>query len=94
MNEQTIRRKLGRGEKEFRAAMEVIFSRMAAREAGWKTRRLWSSVMMSVLLGGLGRERGGRLERSNFREGLDLGEDWDECEVASTEAILMLLLLE
>lgn len=50
--------------------------------------------MMSVLLGGLGRERGGRLERSNFREGLDLGEDWDECEVASTEAILMLLLLE
>jgi hypothetical protein len=87
MNEQTIRRKLGRGEKEFRAAMEVIFSRIEASEAGWKTRRLWSSVMMSVLLGWLGRERGGRLERSNVREGLDLG------EVTSTEAILLLLLL-
>lgn len=74
--------------------MEVILSRMEAREAGWKTRRLWSSVMISVLLGGLGRERGGRFERSNVREGLDLGEeDWDECEVTSMEAILLLLLL-
>jgi hypothetical protein len=50
--------------------------------------------MMSVLLGGLGRERGGRLERSKVRDGLDLGEeDWDEdeCEVTSMEAILLLL---
>lgn len=93
-NEQTIRRKLGRGEKEFRAAMEVIFSRMEAREAGWKTRRLCSSVMMRVLLGGVGRERGGRLERSNVREGLDLDEDWEECKcgLTSAEAILLLLL--
>lgn len=88
-----MRRKLGRGEKEFSAAMEVIISRRAAREAGWKTRRLWSSVMMRVLLGGLGRERGGRLERSNVREGLDLGEDRDDCGLASMEAILLLLLL-
>lgn len=69
-----MRRKLGRGEKELRAAIEVIFSRMAARAAGWKTRRLWSSVMMRVLLGGLGRERAGRFERSSVRAGLDLGE--------------------
>lgn len=48
---------------------------------------------MRVLLGGLGRERGGRLERSNVRDGLDLGEDWDECELTSMEAILLLLLL-
>jgi hypothetical protein len=94
-SEQTIRRKLGRGEKEFRAATEVIFSRMEAREAGWKTRRLCSSVMMRVLLGGLGRERGGRLERSKVREGLDLGEvDWEGCELTWTDAILLLLLLE
>lgn len=31
--------------------------------------------MMRVLLGGLGRERGGKFERSNVRAGLDLGDD-------------------
>lgn len=47
--------------------------------------------MISVLLGGLGRERGGRLERSKVREGLDLDKDWDEDECEVT--ILLLLLL-
>lgn len=31
--------------------------------------------MMRVLLGGLGFESGGRLDRSNVKEGLTLGED-------------------
>lgn len=88
-NEQTMRRKLGNGEKELSCATDVIFSRMAVREEGWKTRRLWSSVMMRVLLGGLGFESGGRLDRSNVKEGLTLGEDdeleWECCVVFMSE---------
>lgn len=42
--------------------------------------------------GGLGRERGGRFERSNDREGLDLGEE-EGSELTCREAILLLLLL-
>ena len=69
--EQTIRRKDGRGENEFRGAIEEISERIVARVDGWKRERSWRSVIRSVLDGGVGLERGGRLERSSERVGRD-----------------------
>lgn len=59
--------------------------------------------MMRVLLGGLGRERAGSVERSSVRDGLDLEDDVVEVELdreswmlawalalASADAILLL----
>jgi hypothetical protein len=44
----------GRGEKEFRGAMEVIWERISSRAGGWKTWRSWRSVIRRVLDGGDG----------------------------------------
>jgi hypothetical protein len=44
--------------------MAVIRALMADIDAGWKSDKLFRSVMRSVLDGGDGCERGGRPERS------------------------------
>lgn len=72
-----MRRKLGSGENELSWAIEVMASRMAASDAGWKSSRLCSSVMINVLLGGVGRSKDGRFDRSRLSEGLDLDDDVD-----------------
>lgn len=66
-NEQTIRLKEGRGEKEFRGAVAVIRERMSARDAGWKSLISLSLVIRRVFDGGEGCERGGRSVRSSER---------------------------
>lgn len=66
-----MRRREGSGEKEFRAATEVIWLRIASRDEGWKRYRSFKSVMRRVFEGGDGEESGGRLERSREREGRD-----------------------
>lgn len=67
--EQTMRRRDGSGEKELRRATEVIWLRIASRDAGWKRMRSFRSVMRRVFEGGDGCESGGRLERSMDSEG-------------------------
>ena len=71
-----MRRRDGSGEKELRRATEVIWLRIASRDAGWKRMRSLRSVMRRVLEGGDGCESGGRLERSMDSAGRD--EDRDE----------------
>lgn len=66
-----MRRSEGSGEKEFRGATEVIWARMESRDDGWKRWRSCRSVISRVFVGGVGRERGGRLDRSRDREGRD-----------------------
>lgn len=66
-----MRRKEGSGEKEFRAATEVIWLRIASRDDGWKRYRSFKSVMRRVFDGGDGEESGGRLDRSRERDGRD-----------------------
>lgn len=69
--EQTIRRREGRGEKEFSGATAVIWARIEASDVGWKRKRSCRSVIRSVFEGGEGCESGGRLDRSRVREGRD-----------------------
>jgi hypothetical protein len=76
-----MRRKLGSGENELSWAIEVMASRMAARDAGWKRRRLCSSVMIRVLLGDVGWRRAGRFDMSRLSDGLDLDDDVDVVDV-------------
>lgn len=65
-----MRRREGRGENELRGAMEeMVCSRTAGREFGWKMVRSWRSVIRRVLVAGAGLESGGRLERSSDKLG-------------------------
>lgn len=84
-NEQTIRRREGSGEKEFRGATDSISLRMVASEAGWKRTISWRSVIRRVFDGGLGWERGGRLERSRVSAGRDEEEEDREARLAMNE---------
>ena len=67
-----MRRNDGSGEKELSSATEEIFARTASKDAGWNRRRSCRLVISRVLEGGVGWDRGGRLERSRESWGL-----WD-----------------
>lgn len=56
-----------RGEKEFRGAIELMCSRMVAREAAWKILGSSRRVIRRVFDGGAGDESGGRELRSMER---------------------------
>lgn len=73
-----MRRREGSGEKELRGATAVILARMASREGGWKRVRSWRLVIRRVFVGGVGWERGGRLERSRDRVGREEVEEVHE----------------
>jgi hypothetical protein len=59
----------GRGEKEFKGAMEVIWARISSKAGGWKTWRSLRSVMRRVFDGGVGWDSEGMLAMSIDREG-------------------------
>lgn len=58
-NEQTMRRKDGRGENEFSGAVAVMWALMESRELGWKSERSLRSVIRRVFDGGDGCCSGG-----------------------------------
>lgn len=58
-NEQTMRRKDGRGENEFSGAVAVMWALIESRELGWKSERSFRSVIRRVFDGGDGCCSGG-----------------------------------
>lgn len=81
--EQTMRRKDGSGEKEFKRAITVICARIASREDGWKRKRSLRSVIKRVFEGGVGCDSAGILLMSMEREGRDEERPWKEGEAGS-----------
>lgn len=67
VNEQTMRRKDGSGEKELRAAVSVIWDLSVSIAGGWNKVRSSRSVTRRVFVGGDGCEREGTELRSRER---------------------------